>query len=130
MQKSSDPFENWAEKAHDLPSIEAISALIGAIYDCALDPGLWDATLVDLKEMFRCQNVVLGMTDPASGNTTLTKSVGIDPYWLERFPLDAAEVASWPGSSPGRRCNKSPTRLGSPGPPRARISTTSSSRPA
>lgn len=95
MQKSSDPFENWAEKAHDLPSIEAISALIGAIYDCALDPGLWDATLVDLKEMFRCQNAILGMTDLASGDTTLTKSVGIDSYWLERLPLHAAEVASW-----------------------------------
>ena len=32
MQKSSDPSENWAAKAHDLPSIEAVSALIGAIY--------------------------------------------------------------------------------------------------
>jgi hypothetical protein len=60
MQKSSDPFENWVEKAHDLPSIEAISALIGAIYDCALDSGLWDATLVDLKQMLRCPECYSG----------------------------------------------------------------------
>ncbi|WP_375785166.1 hypothetical protein ACE10Z_37370 [Bradyrhizobium sp. Pha-3] len=25
MQKSSDPFENWAEKAHDPPSIECVN---------------------------------------------------------------------------------------------------------
>lgn len=95
MQKSSDPSENWAAKAHDLPSIEAVSALIGAIYDCALDPGLWDATLVELKEMFRCQGVILGMTDLASGDTILTKSVGIAPFWLEPLPFHAPEVASW-----------------------------------
>lgn len=95
MPNSSDPFESWAEKAENLPSIAAVSALIGSIYDCALAPGLWDATLAAIKEMFRCQTSSLSMFDPISGSATLIRNVGIDPYWLQRLPLHAAEVASW-----------------------------------
>lgn len=95
MQKSSDPFESWATEADDLPSIEAVSALIGAIYDCALDPALWDTTLIRIKEMLRGHNASLIMLDLVNGCAGLIKNVGIDPHWLERLPLHGAEIASW-----------------------------------
>ena len=34
-------------------SPQALSQLIGSIYDCALEPERWDRTLSDLKDAFR-----------------------------------------------------------------------------
>jgi DNA-binding CsgD family transcriptional regulator/PAS domain-containing protein len=95
MPNSSDPFESWNETAEDLPLIETISALIGSIYDCALDPDLWDTTLISIQEMLRAHNASLNTIDLVNGRTTLIRTVGIDPYWLERLPLHGAEIASW-----------------------------------
>jgi hypothetical protein len=41
-------------------SPQALSELIGSIYDCALDPGHWDQTLFELRNAFLGETVSLG----------------------------------------------------------------------
>lgn len=95
MPTSTDAFENWGKKT-DLPTVESVSALISSIYDCALDPSRWDATLVDIQETMRCKNASLAMIDRVNGGGALIRKTSrIDPYWLERLPLHAAEISSW-----------------------------------
>ncbi|MDZ5453449.1 helix-turn-helix transcriptional regulator [Labrys sp. ZIDIC5] len=95
MLNSTDSFEARASEVEDLPSIDEISALIGTIYDCALDPGLWESMLAGIKEMLRAHNASLTMIDLVGGRASLIKTIGIDPYWLERFQLYGEEMASW-----------------------------------
>lgn len=95
MPTSVDPFEKWSSKADGLPDVEAVSALIGSIYDCALAPERWDATLADIMQMLRCKNATLIMSNLIDGSGRLSKTVGIEPYWLERMPLYFEEFASW-----------------------------------
>ncbi|MEP9397771.1 helix-turn-helix transcriptional regulator [Mesorhizobium sp. KR2-14] len=79
----------------DFPPPQRLSEIIGLVYDCALDPGRWDDTLDEIRALFRCHNAQLIMFDLDQRCPTLRKSVGIDPYWLERQLEYAAEVADW-----------------------------------
>lgn len=82
--------------AHPLNRPDAASALIGSIYDCALDPSHWDATLIGIQEIMRCKNAWLAVIDRANHRDALIRKTSrIDPYWLERLPLHAAEISSW-----------------------------------
>lgn len=92
---SANPFENWSIGV-DLPSVEVILALIGSIYDCALDPSHWDATLFGIQEIMRSKNAWLAVIDRVNDRgASIRKTSQIDPYWLERLPLHAAEISSW-----------------------------------
>ena len=77
-----------------LPS-DVLSRLIGSIYDCALDPGLWDETLVDIKALLRCYNAQLVILDTALGHASLMKTNSVDAYLLERQREYFAEVSEW-----------------------------------
>jgi hypothetical protein len=44
-------------------SPEALSTLIGSIYDCALDPSRWDQTLGEMREALECQNAAIRLND-------------------------------------------------------------------
>lgn len=85
-------------------SRQALSELIGAIYDCALDPGRWEATLGGIMEAFDAATAVLGLTDVPNDRLLISKSVGITPYWLEQLARHGPEInrvigealASWP----------------------------------
>ncbi|QEN86042.1 hypothetical protein FZC33_07490 [Labrys sp. KNU-23] len=95
MLNFSASIEDRFSKAEDLPSIDEISALIGTVYDCALDPSLWETMLAGVKEMLRAHNASLTMIDLVGGRASLIKTIGIDSYWLERFQLYGEEMASW-----------------------------------
>lgn len=95
MLNSTESLERQNQEAGDLPSLDEISALIGTIYDCALNPGLWETMLSGVKGMLRAHNASLNMIDLVSGRAMLVKTIGIDPYWLERFRLYGEEMASW-----------------------------------
>lgn len=83
-------------KARDaLPSHEELSAVIGLIYDCALDPTCWDEALAALTEMFDCHGALLVMFDLAQGRAVFSKSRNISPYWLGELDRHAAELAQW-----------------------------------
>ena len=70
-----------------------LSDLIGGIYDCTIDPTLWEPTLHRIKEALGGQAAYLRLDDLSSRSTIITKSAGIDPVWLERQPSLAPEVA-------------------------------------
>lgn len=64
-------------------SIDAshVSELIGAIYDCALRPDLWDTTLARIMQLLTCANCALYVIDDVSRAHRLYKAVGIAPRW-------------------------------------------------
>lgn len=77
------------------PSQEALSETIGAIYDCALDPGGWEAALDRIRCLTNACNAQLGLFDLVGKRVLLAKSVGIEPHWLERQIEYQAEFATW-----------------------------------
>src|SRR5262249_60884292 len=83
----------------------ALSTLIGSIYDCALDPSLWEPTLAQARDALRCTTAILHLNDLSDHSRILIrKSVGIPADGLEQMEKHAAEVgarlgedlASWP----------------------------------
>jgi DNA-binding CsgD family transcriptional regulator/PAS domain-containing protein len=76
--------DNWASTMTDKLSPQALSKLIGSIYDCALDPSRWEDTLGDIRDAFCCQTAVLALTDIRHNKFLIYRTVGIEPYWLEQ----------------------------------------------
>jgi DNA-binding CsgD family transcriptional regulator/PAS domain-containing protein len=90
---------------------QALSDLIGSIYDCALDPSLWDQTLLNIKDALDGHTAVLNLTHVQRGRPLLMKTVGVEARHLPMYfihtneirdlilkcldrPLDEAHVAS------------------------------------
>jgi DNA-binding CsgD family transcriptional regulator/PAS domain-containing protein len=63
------------------PNNKRLSELIGAIYDCAVEPDRWDRTLDDIRDFLVCANSVLYIQDTATGAQRYSKMVGIEPHW-------------------------------------------------
>ena len=68
----------------DAVSPQALSELIGSIYDCALDPSRWEQTLAGVRDALDCHVLALHLTDVRHHRFLLTKTVGIEPYLTER----------------------------------------------
>jgi DNA-binding CsgD family transcriptional regulator/PAS domain-containing protein len=68
----------------DAISRQALSDLIGSIYDCALDPARWERTLADVMHALDCHGIALILTDLRYDRLLLQKTVGIEPDQLER----------------------------------------------
>lgn len=79
----------------EFPPPQRLSGIIGAIYDCALDPDRWEETLGEIRTLFRCHNAQLVMFDLEQRRATLKKSVGVEARWLDRQPQYEAEFADW-----------------------------------
>ncbi|MEP9374836.1 LuxR C-terminal-related transcriptional regulator [Mesorhizobium sp. KR1-2] len=79
----------------EFPSQEDLSETIGAIYDCALDPGGWEATLDRIRCLTNACNAQLGLFDLVGKRVLLAKSVGVEAHWLERQATYQAEFAMW-----------------------------------
>ena len=88
----------------DAISPQALSELIGSIYDCALDPSRWDQTLADVGSAFDCHILTLSLIDLRHDRFLLLKTLGLEPYDAARIPKYLPEVnailgkalASWP----------------------------------
>jgi DNA-binding CsgD family transcriptional regulator len=79
-------------------SAERFSHFVGAIYDCALDPSGWPATLSQLYVELDFVNAALSLIGLRSGEILLNIMVGPEPAWLERnarYGADALEA--WGG---------------------------------
>ncbi|AWM86932.1 helix-turn-helix transcriptional regulator [Microvirga sp. 17 mud 1-3] len=59
-----------------------LSELIGAIYDCALDPGRWEATLAEIAGTFDCAVVSLTLNDLHGNRFLINKAAGWQPELL------------------------------------------------
>jgi DNA-binding CsgD family transcriptional regulator len=59
--------------------------LIGAVYDCAIDPRRWEATLLDIRDFLGCYNAMLYLLDPTTGTARINVLVGVEPQWQARM---------------------------------------------
>ncbi len=66
-------------------STEKLSALIGAIYDCAVAPDRWEATLQSLRVELSFATAVLAVHPLPAGDLTIFATSGIAPQWLGRI---------------------------------------------
>src|SRR5262245_50140542 len=90
----------------DVLSPQALSRLIGSIYDCALDPSRWEPTMGDIADAFRCMIAQLHLNDLRRDRLLISKSIGIDEYWAQRQLQYLPEVnaalaqalAAWPSA--------------------------------
>ena len=88
----------------DATSPQALSDLIGSIYDCALDPYRWERTLADIKDALECHTSALSLMDRCHHRFLLLKTVGLQPSETERGSKYVPEMvailgqalASWP----------------------------------
>jgi DNA-binding CsgD family transcriptional regulator/PAS domain-containing protein len=88
----------------DAISPQALSNLIGSIYDCALDPARWERTLAEIMEALDCHGITLTLSDLRYDHILLQKAVGLEAPILEQLPKHAPEMiarqrdalASWP----------------------------------
>jgi hypothetical protein len=84
--------------AREPVAAETLSHLIGAIYDCAVDPGRWPGTLTALREALGFAQGVMNVIDIPSGDLLLNVPSGIAPARLATMPLYAADVVEqWGG---------------------------------
>jgi DNA-binding CsgD family transcriptional regulator len=78
----------------------AFSDLVGAIYDCALDPGLWPGALGSLRRAYRFRNANLALIDLTATAGHVQVASGIEEPWLSRMELYSEDVIEmWGGQS-------------------------------
>ena len=79
-------------------SKDELSALIGAIYDCAVDRDRWPGTLHRVRIALDFANASLSLIAQPSGDMILHVTDGIDPYWLEQAHQYGQDVVEqWGG---------------------------------
>jgi len=90
-------------------SPKLLSALIGAIYDCALDPARWEHALGEMVAALDCHNALLSLTDMRYDRLLLTRGFRMNEAWWQAFqekyvPEVAAQLstilASWSPDKP------------------------------
>lgn len=85
----------------DLISPEALSDLVGAIYDCVLDPTRWPDALSAIRHELSCHDAVLALQALPSNQVLLHVSEGIAPEWIERmvtYGPDVVDIWGGPGA--------------------------------
>lgn len=73
-------------------STHALSDLIGAIYDCALDPARWEETIAGIAHALDCDKVILSLNDLRCDRVLIDKHVGWEPRWLEERAKHLPEI--------------------------------------
>jgi len=76
----------------DAISRQALSDLIGSIYDCALDPSWWERTLADVRDALDCHQLALTLSDLRDDRLLLHKAVGVEPDEMERLSKHVPEI--------------------------------------
>jgi DNA-binding CsgD family transcriptional regulator len=63
-------------------SQQALSDLIGSIYDCALDPDRWDRTLAEIGDAFGSPAAMLLLADLRDGRLLINRTMGLSLHAL------------------------------------------------
>jgi DNA-binding CsgD family transcriptional regulator/PAS domain-containing protein len=63
-------------------SHQALSELIGSIYDCALDPDRWDRTLAEIGDAFGSRAAMLVLADLRDGRLLINRTVGLSLHTI------------------------------------------------
>ncbi|MFK0161675.1 PAS domain-containing protein [Rhizobium sp. NPDC090279] len=69
-----------------------VSGLIGSIYDCALDPSLWERTLAEFMEAMSGESIILSLNDLRNDRLVIDKSVGWGQFGLEERQKHIPEI--------------------------------------
>jgi len=89
---------------HDPQSPQALSQLIGSIYDCTLDPGLWPRALAGIAAALEAESVILSLNDLRRDRMVIDRSVGWEPSWLDErrrhLPEIHARLGEWFAAAP------------------------------
>src|SRR5262249_24226642 len=72
---------------------EQLLLLIGQVYDCSLDPSLWDATLARIAAVIDCRTAALALWNPLDGRLLLSRSAGMSPHELEQMAQYSPEAS-------------------------------------
>jgi len=75
-------------------SPQRLSAIIGAIYDCTIDPDQWPETMKDICGCLDCMGSAMLIIDLRGSPPTFLYSWNTDRNWLERYFEYAGEVAA------------------------------------
>lgn len=73
--------------------LEALSDLIGAIYDCVVEPSRWEQALDRVRRLLECKNCVLSATDMTRGDVRARITIGVPPSWRQRMSGYGTEIA-------------------------------------
>jgi DNA-binding CsgD family transcriptional regulator/PAS domain-containing protein len=76
----------------DAISSQALSDLIGSIYDCALDPARWDQTLADIMDVLECHGLGLTLSDLRHDRLLIHKAVGPVPHQVAQLSKYVPEI--------------------------------------
>lgn len=85
--------------------MEEVSELIGAIYDCAIEPERWDGTLDAIRKLLNCANGTFYLFDTETEQHRLYRVVGVEPHWqrlMEEYAPHLAEVFQHVGDAATR----------------------------
>ncbi|MBX3577047.1 MAG: helix-turn-helix transcriptional regulator [Rhizobiaceae bacterium] len=83
-----------------LPSAGHISDLIGAVYDCAIDPMRWGPTLERIVDEIHCANASFSLTELPSNTFRLQVTTGIPEEYRARMGDFGPEIAEiWGGTA-------------------------------
>lgn len=88
------------DECHMMLSAERLSSLVGAIYDCVVQPQHWPTVLDELRTATHCANAVLAANLLPSGEALISAVVGIPPEWLARINEHHDDVVEvWGGAA-------------------------------
>ena len=66
-------------------SSRRLSALIGLIYDCVIEPDRWQPTIDALRAELGFATAEIAVVRLPNGEPLMTAIAGIEPEWLQRF---------------------------------------------
>jgi DNA-binding CsgD family transcriptional regulator len=64
-----------------LQHLKGFSQVVESIYECAVNPGLWEAAMRRARAVLGAENAVLALIDSESHKILLTRDVGLEPGW-------------------------------------------------
>jgi DNA-binding CsgD family transcriptional regulator len=71
---------------------QALSALIGSIYDCALDPSRWERALAGIGGALDSRGVILGLVNLRQNRFLLSKTAGVAPDEMRQLAKHLPEA--------------------------------------
>jgi DNA-binding CsgD family transcriptional regulator len=86
----------------ELSSVAAFSHVVGAIYDCALDPALWPEAMREVCQAADFCAGLIAVQDLGTGAGRLHQSWNISQEWLDRIVVYGPEIAGWVRGFPER----------------------------
>jgi PAS domain-containing protein len=73
-------------------SNRGLSALIGSIYDCVIDPSHWEKALADISHALHCEKAILCLNDVQQDRALIEKTIGWEPSWLQERARHLPEI--------------------------------------